>query len=89
MLSSEMTHGTHQIAGPHFTHTMSNCGGVDAEAYTTTDECRHTHCYCCTMTVDFIDVWLDFFEDGPLIKCLFETGIIPESCKLLVLAWQY
>ena len=43
MLSSEMTHGTHQITGPHFTHTMSNCGGVDAEAYTTTDECRHTH----------------------------------------------
>ena len=33
------------------------------------------------MTVDFIDVWLDRFEDGPLIKCLFETGIIPEELQ--------
>ena len=31
------------------------------------------------MTVDCIDVWLDLFADGPLIECLFETGIIPEE----------
>ena len=43
VLSSYMTHGTQQINGPHFTHTMSNCGGVVAEAYKTIDECRHTH----------------------------------------------
>ena len=42
----------------------------------------YTHCYCCTMTVDFIDVWQDLFEDGPLIECLFETGIIPEELQI-------
>ena len=34
------------------------------------------------MTVDFIDVWLDLYEDGPLIECLFETGIIPEELQV-------
>ena len=28
VLSSEMTHGTHQMGVPYFTHKMSNCCGV-------------------------------------------------------------
>ena len=84
VLSLEMTHGNYQTGVPHFTHASNNsvCGGVDAEAHKIIDKCRHTSCYCCEVTADYIEDWIDLFEDGPLFGCLFENGIIPEELQV-------
>ena len=84
VLSLEMTHGNYQTGVPHFTHAWNNsvCGGVDAEAHKIIDKCRHRSCYCCQVTADYIEDWIDLFEDGPLFGCLFENGKIPEELQV-------
>ena len=81
MLSLEMTHGNYQTCVPHFTPASNECGRVDAEAHKIIDKCRHTSCYCCDVTADYIEDWIDLFEEGHFFWCLFENAIIPEELQ--------
>ena len=72
MLSSEMTHGMSQDGVPHFMHATlkSVCTGVDANTHEILGS-RHVQC-CCERAECYREDWLDHFEDGTLIGCLFD-----------------